>query len=139
MRWTAQPLICFWLSNVVFVSSAWKNLQLDKGDYPENSHDVFFLMNSVVLDRLCVSILFQNASSHFCFRFFVKNNANFIRSKHLSQTTNRWIGYYTNERREERNLICSACSWWRCLELGMENASTSLMCQCNCALAHFRT
>ena len=55
MRWKAKPLICFWLSYVVFLSSAWKTvhcfslfncclsvvLQLDKGHYPENLQVVF--------------------------------------------------------------------------------------------------
>jgi len=25
MKWRAKPLICFWLSHVVFLSRAWKN------------------------------------------------------------------------------------------------------------------
>ena len=37
MRWGAKPLICFGLSYVVFMSSAWT----DKGDYPQNLPVVF--------------------------------------------------------------------------------------------------
>ena len=33
MRWRAKPLVCFWLSCVVFM--------FDKGDYPEYSHAAF--------------------------------------------------------------------------------------------------
>ena len=27
MKWKAKPLICFWLSYVIFLSSVWKNLK----------------------------------------------------------------------------------------------------------------
>ena len=42
-------------------------LQLDKGDYPEDSR-VLFCDNSVLFNLLCVWVLFQNASSHSCLR-----------------------------------------------------------------------
>ena len=54
MRWGAKPLICFGLSHVVFMSSAWT----DKADYPKNSHVVFhpsklrsFVCSDPVIER----------------------------------------------------------------------------------------
>ena len=47
-------------------------LYLEKWAYPDkNSHVVFFvIINSVLLNLLCVWALFWNASSHSCFRYF---------------------------------------------------------------------
>ena len=39
MRWRAKTLICFWLSYVVFMSSAWKNPKADK--YPMSHFSLF--------------------------------------------------------------------------------------------------
>ena len=36
MRWKAKPLICFWLSCVVFLSSAWKNVGINAEKVKEN-------------------------------------------------------------------------------------------------------
>ena len=51
-------------------------LSLHKGDYSENSHVVFVLINSVLLNLSRVWVLFQNTSSHSCFSFFFFFNQN---------------------------------------------------------------
>ena len=57
MRWKAKPLICFWLSQVVFLSSAWKNLERK---LPWNiCWSCLVLINSVLLNLLCVWIWFN--------------------------------------------------------------------------------
>ena len=57
MRWRAKPLICFWFRYVVFESSAWENVgttMLIKGLTPKMCMLCFVLINSVILNLLCV-------------------------------------------------------------------------------------
>ena len=81
---------------------------LTKGITPKICRLCFFRINNVLLNRLCVWILFENASSHSCFRFFphisVRRNCNNALSSQTFSHTSK------PEQPNGANTFSSKCS-----------------------------